>query len=51
LTLKEFIEDYQRAISESNPNTLTIAEVVSLDHLGATEWGTEGSILNQNQVA
>ncbi len=49
--LKEFIEDCQRAISASNPKTQTIVEVVSLDHLGATEWGIEGSTLNQSQVA
>lgn len=49
-TLTEFIEDCKSAIQSGNPKTITIAEVVALDHLGAVEWGTEGSSMHNNFV-
>lgn len=49
-TLTEFVEDCKASIEAGNSNTITIAEVVSLDHLGAVEWGTEGSSMNNNFV-
>ncbi len=49
-TLTEFIEDCNKAIESGNPDTITIAEVVALDHLGALEWGTEGSSMVNNFV-
>lgn len=49
-TLTEFLEGCRKAISAANSKTVTIAEVVSLDHLGATEWGTEGSQMSSHYV-
>jgi len=49
-TLTEFIEDCQATIKSANSNTIAIAEVVALDHLGAVEWGTEGSSMRNNFV-
>ena len=49
-TLTEFLEACQKTISDANPTTVTIAEVVSLDHLGATEWGTEGSQMSSHYI-
>ncbi|MEA1948306.1 MAG: twin-arginine translocation signal domain-containing protein [Thermodesulfobacteriota bacterium] len=49
-TLTEFVEECKKAINSVDPNVITIAEVVSLDHLGATEWGTEGSSMKNNFI-
>ncbi len=49
-TLTEFIEDCKKSIQAGNRETITIAEVVALDHLGAVEWGTEGSTMRNNFV-
>lgn len=49
-TLTEFTDSCRQVISAANPNAVTIAEVVALDHLGATEWGTEGSQMSSHFV-
>ncbi len=49
-TLTEFLVGCQKSINEVNSNTATIAAVVALDHLGATEWGTEGSAMSSHFV-
>ena len=49
-TLTEFTDGCREVISAANPGTETIAEVVALDHLGATEWGTEGSQMSSHFV-
>lgn len=49
-TLTEFMESCRKVIHAANPNTETIAEVVSLDHLGASIWGTEGSQMSTHFV-
>lgn len=49
-TLTEFVEDCQKAIKSGNPDAIAIAEVVALDHVGAVEWGTEGSSMVNNFV-
>ncbi len=49
-TLTEFVEDCQNAMQLGNPDTVAIAEVVALDHIGAVEWGTEGSSMVNNFV-
>jgi hypothetical protein len=49
-TLKEFMDVCRETILASNPHVITIAEVVGLDHLGATEWGTEGSSLSNHFI-
>ncbi len=49
-TLTEFIEDCKAVIQSVNSEVITIAEVVALDHLGAVEWGTEGSSMRNNFV-
>jgi hypothetical protein len=41
--LTEFIEVCRRTVTSVNPNVITIAEVVTSDHIGATQYGTEGS--------
>ena len=45
-TLTEFMDACRESILAGNPDVLSIAEVVGLDHLGATEWGVEGSSLS-----
>ncbi len=49
-TLKEFMDSCREAILGINPQIVSIAEVVGLDHLGATEWGTEGSNLSNHYI-
>jgi hypothetical protein len=49
-TLTEFLQDCKKAIESSNPDVVTIAEIVAPDHLGATRHGTEGSQLHDLQV-
>ena len=40
----------RETITAANPSAVTLAEVVALDHLGATEWGTEGSQMSTHFV-
>ena len=42
-TITEFLDDCKAAIESGNPDTVTIAEIVALDHMGATQHGSEGS--------
>lgn len=49
-TLTEFVDSCRQVITAANPAAVTIAEVVALDHLGATEWGTEGSQMSSHYV-
>ncbi|MCP4269487.1 MAG: hypothetical protein GY777_28610 [Candidatus Brocadiaceae bacterium] len=43
--LTEFLDDCRNAVISANPDTVTIAEVVSLDHMGSTVVGSEGSTM------
>lgn len=45
-TLREFLGDCANAAAEANPNTQTIVEVVTLDHLGCLTFGLDGSFLD-----
>lgn len=49
-TITEFIEDCKKAIASVNEKAITIAEVVSLDHMGATQHGLEGSMMANNFI-
>ena len=42
------MDSCRESIIDVNPQIVSIAEVVGLDHLGATEWGTEGSSLSNH---
>jgi hypothetical protein len=44
-TITEFLDDCMQTIQSANPETITIAEIVALDHMGATQLGSEGSSL------
>ena len=45
-TLTEFLHDCQEFITEGNSNAIVLAEVATLDHLGTTESGAEGSSMS-----
>lgn len=49
-TLTEFVDECREAVSSINPETVTIADVSTSDHLGATQYGTEGSSMVNNFV-
>ncbi|MBI2252175.1 MAG: beta-galactosidase trimerization domain-containing protein [Armatimonadetes bacterium] len=49
-TLRELLSDCSKAIKSVNPQIRCITEVVSLDHLGATNLGLDGTYLRDNQV-
>ena len=49
-TITEFLEDCRKTIQSVNPNIAAIAEIVALDHMGATQHGSEGSSLRNLQV-
>lgn len=44
-TITEFLNDCKTTIDNVNSETVTIAEIVALDHTGATQLGSEGSDL------
>jgi hypothetical protein len=44
-TITEFLDDCKETIQSVNPDTVTIAEIVTLDHMGATLLGAEGSAM------
>jgi hypothetical protein len=45
-TITEFLDDCKVAIESGNPDTVTIAEIVAVDHMGATVHGSEGSSMD-----
>lgn len=44
-TITEFLDDCKAVIEQVNADVVTIAEIVALDHTGATQLGSEGSDL------
>ena len=46
-TITEFLNGCKTAIEKVDPNVVTMAEIVALDHTGATQLGSEGSDLDQ----
>jgi len=49
-TLTEFIQDCSRTIKSVAPEILLVAEIVSLDHMGSTIWGPDGTYLKDTHV-
>lgn len=45
-TITEFLNECNQVLQSVNPNAVSIAEIVALDHMGATLHGSEGSALS-----
>ena len=50
-TLAEFLEDCRETVTSVNPEAVTIAEVPTADHLGATQYGLEGTSIVNHVIA
>lgn len=48
--LAEFLRDCAAAMKSVSPGIRCVAEIVTLDHLGATDWGADGTFLKDVDV-
>jgi hypothetical protein len=48
--IAEFLEEAQGVIKSVNPEMVCLVETVSLDHLGGSDWGLDGTMLKSNHI-
>ena len=48
--LAEFLQDCSFTMKSVHPEILLVAEIVSLDHMGSTLWGPDGTYLKDTHV-